>query len=370
MPFNLVKAEKAYRTDRETLNAAPSRAMTHDNVMDVTSEASRGVRDVERLFEAPVILVDNERNNTFIAARCDAFCDSRSADCYTKCYGEEDVRVTQTCEQARSSWAGTAFFQDFDCEGRTPTLVLLGQAPDESARGRLVVTDQTEYTKWDQETVINYATEQGLCDKYDPNEKHSFDNYKYTITEIGMGCGNNVDANGHCDLDENNKNFSVLCPLAGVKVTANGTKRVSDLLGKSLTQDLCENEIGGVWKTNKCAVTMYKHAMEQVRVRHDGTTEKLDDMVCPEDYERCRGVDIVCPRLLDATNMLEEVPDVDRVGSQDRGPWFALTNGHNEDATKYEIELNRPFSSVDEPLRATKPETWGASFVMRCWKKI
>jgi hypothetical protein len=114
---------------------------------------------------------------------------------------------------------------------------------------------------------------------------------------------------------------------------------------------------------------MYKHAMEQVQVRPDGTTERLDGMVCPDDYERCHGVDIVCPRLLNVTNMLEEVPDLSGVGSQETGPWFALTNGHNEDPTQYEVELNRPFSSVDEPLRATKPETWGASFVMRCWGK-
>lgn len=369
MPFDLGKAEKAYRADKETLNAVPSRAMTHDNVMDVTSEASVGVRDVERLSEAPVILEDNERNNTFIAARCDAFCDSRSnlEDCYTKCYGDDEVRVTQTCEQARSSWADTDFLGDFDCEGRTGTLVLLGQAPEKSASGRLAVTDQREYTTWNQETVIEYATEQGLCDKYDPGANHPTG---FTFEDLGMGCGDEADANGHCNLGIENKNFSVLCPLAGVKVTANGTTRVSDLPDKSLTQDLCENEIGGVWKSNKCVVTKYKHAMEQVKVLPDGTTKRLDGMVCPEDYERCRGVDIVCPRLLNATNMLEEVPDLNSVGSQDTGPWFSLTNGHNEDATKYEIELNRPFSSVDEPLRATKPETWGASFVMRCWEKI
>jgi len=367
MSFDKYKAENAYRTDKKILNAVPSRSMTHNRAMDVTSNTSANVQHAERVSEASVTTKDSQDNNEFIAKRCKEFCNVNTIkNCYDKCYGDDSVRVTQTCEQARLSWINTEFFDTFNCDGRTPTLVLIGQGG-----GSLTATDTQEFETWNQNTSRKYALETGLCNKFDPKTPYG-DNS--TFEEFGKnkwGTGNNLYAcdNQFCDLDEENRSFKNLCPRAGVKVNTDGViiKRGSDLLAEKLTKELCENAIGGVWKNEKkCSVTKYKHAMNQVLVGKDGTTSKINGMVCPQNYERCRGVDIVCPRLLNNTNMLEELPDRQNVGKQENGPWFAKTNGYNENTAN--LELNRPFSSVEDALRVIQ-DTWGGSFVMRCWEK-
>ena len=114
---------------------------------------------------------------------------------------------------------------------------------------------------------------------------------------------------------------------------------------------------------NVCTVTKAKHAMREVEVQPDGSTKRLGS-ICPTDYLGCSGVDVFCPRSVDQTNSLEELAHFGSVGSQDTGPWFALTNGHNETV---QLTLSRPFSTEKEPL-TVDGTTWGASLVMRCWQ--
>ncbi len=337
--------------------------------------------EAERAASVNVADMDIQ-NRRFIQSRCSEFCASSDIqDCGRKCYG--DPKTPQSCEGALQSWKsideqnGTSFADGLSCDGRRPVLMLVGQKSDPSEK--LVATQEYTFKKWDSFTVLNYAKLNNLCEKYDPSV--NLEDFDQSATQLGLACASeDEDGDGLCALDPPcagdgvaadggpcNSNFAVLCPGAGT----DGTTYVKDVLGNPIDAVFCE-QLSGNWDAadSACIVADWKHAMQTVRVELDGTTVREMPYVCPADYGKCKGVDIFCPRIIDRSNSLEEVDALGDVGGQDYGPWFALTNGHNEDEVSNTLTLNRPFSTETEELKV-EPDSkvWGGSFAMQCWQK-
>jgi len=374
--------------DAEKVANAAARAEADARAMaDAEEEA---LAEAERAASVGVADMDIQ-NRRFIQSRCSEFCASSDIqDCDRKCYG--DPKTPQSCEGALQSWKsideqnGTSFADGLSCDGRLPVLMLMGQKSDLSEK--LVATQEYQFKKWVSFTVLSYAKLNNLCEKYDPEIK--IKGFDQTATELGLACASeDEDGNGLCPLDPPcaiareqdddtvkwvaadggpcNSNFAVLCPGAGT----DGTTYVKDVLGNPIDAAFCE-QLSGNWDAadSVCIVTDWKHAMQTVRVKLDGTTVREMPYVCPADYGKCKGVDIFCPRIIDRSNSLEEVDALGDVGGQDYGPWFALTNGHNEDEVSNTLTLNRPFSTETEELKV-EPDSkvWGGSFAMQCWQK-
>ena len=378
---------RAYTKDREILNAAPSRPMTHDRAMGASSgDASSGVavqmKERSKALAVLVVSNDEQANNQFISDRCDVECKKRGGDidikfyrtCWNDCYGNPQDRRPQTCEEAKESWADSPdYYNNIDCTDRTARLLLIGQV-----KGFAVATAETVRTVWTDEDRVEYGQENGLCDYFDPSKDFM---PGLTFANVGITCDDYTNGvNEVCELDPAHDNFNVICAHAGVKYDAAGNPVYNSTgIGDTMTKVACDG-LGGVFSNSgSCTTTSYKHAIQEMTVNADGTTTR-GQKVCPQAYGgRCRRGDIVCPKLLDATNMLEEIGYIDpevrqrpNVGQSDYGPWFAWTNGHGrDDAQKNSgIELNMPFSTVEEPLTVEGPSVGGgASFVMRCWER-